>query len=640
LEALALTPDERATPDGAAEAAVSRLPGFHPAAYRLAFRIAGSSEAAGDAVQQAYLEAIARLRSGGPPPADECAWFLGVVFTTAKKGLRAEARRRRREAVAMSAMQAPAGAAPAELVAALRTALADLDEELRLPVALCCEEGLTHRQAAEVLGVPHATLSRRVEEGLGELRRALGRAGYAAAPAAVAGALAHTAPPVPAGLAAAAGRIVSLEAAVKGTGATADSAALKGGIIVKVGLGIAAAGLVAGGVALLGSGFRVPGSGLGAQPGTGNRPLDLARGPELVEGEPGTATASSPATEKKPKFDIPVWHPDARWEVPKESFANNTSLPGILDGPRREAMQFSVTRPHLLGGFVGSGRYVFESYDARNERFHPATRGARGYLDGPFSRARFSYGDYHDDHMNVRARDGRFYYIVAGWWTGHIRALDFEKQTVTTLPVKGCAVSADGESGRIYVVYGLNPVTGVTVLSPAPEWKVLETRPLQGNQGVNALGFVLAVDEKRGRLYGRTAYPNNPWYVWYWDLKDGSYHGLLPIAPKDEPGTRGQGEAGPFKGVKLYGHGELGWGPDDPEKRYLYLANVDDGALYRMDLDKEVLMVMNKEGRFVDRGKGIMAAYSRMPLWFEDGSFVGSHGTFPGVYVTAFRRVK
>jgi hypothetical protein len=37
-----------------------------------------------------------------------------------------------------------------------------------------------------------------------------------------------------------------------------------------------------------GSGFRVQGSRAVAEPGTGNRPRGLARGPEPVEGEPGT----------------------------------------------------------------------------------------------------------------------------------------------------------------------------------------------------------------------------------------------------------------------------------------------------------------------------------------------------------------
>ena len=569
-------------------------------AFRVAFAILRERAAAEDAVQEVYArfwagrEAVREGESVRP-------LLVRAVANAARDLARAENRRRRREALfAREAAGAPARL-DADLSARLESALGSLDEGTRLAVELHYGEGMNHAEIASALGIDAAASRKRASRGLARLRDSLAGAGLALAPGAVAGALATNAPTSSAALGARLGGIVSRETRAARTGG-----ALKGGFAMKLVAGVMLAGAVAAGVAV------VSGGGSGA-------PL--------------------PA-EKPKKFPIPVWHPDARWEVPKESFANNTRLPGVLDGPRREAMQFSVARPHLLGGFVGSGRYVFQSYDERTERFHPATRGARGVMDGPFSRARFSYGDYHDNHMWVRGRGGRFYYVVAGWWTGHVRVLDFAKQTVGTLPVRGCAVSADGESGKVYVVNGRRPVAGVTVLSPGPEWKVLKKQPLQGNQNVNGLGFVLAVDEKRGRLYGRTAYSNKPWYVWYWDIKDGSYHGVLPLLPKGDPGARRQGEAGPFKGTRLYAHGELGWGPDDPEKRYLYVANVDDGALYRMDLDRKILMTLNREGRFVGSGRGIMAAYSKMPLWFEDGSFVGSHGKFPGKHVMFFRRIQ
>ncbi|MCX7669133.1 MAG: hypothetical protein N2439_03565, partial [Anaerolineae bacterium] len=99
------------------------------------------------------------------------------------------------------------------------------------------------------------TLSRRVGEGLERLRAALKRAGYDAAPAVVVGSLAHTAPPVPASLSAAVAELMAGGAEAKATGVAARDAhggqagvASKGGFIVKIGLGIAAAGLVAGGV--------------------------------------------------------------------------------------------------------------------------------------------------------------------------------------------------------------------------------------------------------------------------------------------------------------------------------------------------------------------------------------------------------
>jgi DNA-directed RNA polymerase specialized sigma24 family protein len=33
----------------------------------------------------------------------------------------------------------------------------DLEEKYRIPVALCCEQGLTQREAAEILEVPDRT---------------------------------------------------------------------------------------------------------------------------------------------------------------------------------------------------------------------------------------------------------------------------------------------------------------------------------------------------------------------------------------------------------------------------------------------------------------------------------------------------
>jgi hypothetical protein len=93
----------------------------------------------------------------------------------------------------------------------------------------------------------------------------------------------------------------------------------------------------------------------------------------------------------------------------------------------------------------------------------------------------------------------------------------------------------------------------------------------------------------------------------------------------NKPNVRKQGEAGPFAGTVLYNHGEICWGPDDPEKQFLYVTRVDDSNLYRMDLDREVIAVFSvKEGRFVEQGKGDgQPLYMYPPHWFADGSFLG-----------------
>jgi RNA polymerase sigma-70 factor (ECF subfamily) len=218
-------------------------------AYRLALRLAGSPEDAEDVVQQAYLSAIRQLRDGARV-IELRAWFLRAVANLARLQARGEIHRRRREEAVQRTKEFRAER-DVELASALRQAFEQLDEEYRLPVALCCEEGLSHREAADILDMPKRTLSRRVEEGLELLRKSLARAGYAAAPAAIIGGLNQSAPPVPATLTAAIEKIVSGEIVPHGTGAAALSAA-KGGMAKKVLAGVVLAGALAGIMGLIG----------------------------------------------------------------------------------------------------------------------------------------------------------------------------------------------------------------------------------------------------------------------------------------------------------------------------------------------------------------------------------------------------
>lgn len=322
------------------------------------------------------------------------------------------------------------------------------------------------------------------------------------------------------------------------------------------------------------------------------------------------------------RFDIPVWHDDARWKLADESFALVTNLHAHLDGPRRELMWVHHAYPGLMGGMEGGGRYTFMSYDAARERYHNATSGATGSLDGPFSRARIYVSDYHDSrHERAWSADKRFYYFLESFSRQRIRSLDFAEQMVRTLPTGGTAFAC-GESGAVYVVQDSQPVSKIAVLTPGPEWKMVKTVTVQGKTTLNALGSSLAVDEKRGRLYA-TTYGAKPAYVWYWDLNDGSVHTVVPNC-QGQPDARESGEAGPFAGTVLYNHGEIGWGPDDPEKRFLYLTRVDDDNLYRLDLKREMIAVFHaKQGRFVEEGKGSRSLYMYQPHWLADGSFLG-----------------
>ena len=130
-----------------------------------------------------------------------------------------------------------------------------LDQKYRVPLALCYEQDFTKRDAATVLEMPERTLSRYVSVGLEKLRKALERAGYPAAIAAVLGGLKQTAPAVPASLA---GRVEALvssgaKAAPRklASRAARRGSAAKGGYTMKLIAGVVLAGAVAAGAAIL-----------------------------------------------------------------------------------------------------------------------------------------------------------------------------------------------------------------------------------------------------------------------------------------------------------------------------------------------------------------------------------------------------
>ena len=193
------------------------------AAYRLAFRITACEQDAEDAVQQAYMEALPKLRKGAVAP-DVSTWFLGVVANAARNIRRTEGRRRRRERLVVNE-RGPREKPGDNAVRALRAAMEALDSKYRVAIALCYEEGLTQHKAAAVLKMPERTVSKYVQVGLAKLRKALERAGYPAAVAAVLGGLKQTAPTVPASLAGRVEALVAQGAVKTGTGAVASASA-------------------------------------------------------------------------------------------------------------------------------------------------------------------------------------------------------------------------------------------------------------------------------------------------------------------------------------------------------------------------------------------------------------------------------
>lgn len=314
----------------------------------------------------------------------------------------------------------------------------------------------------------------------------------------------------------------------------------------------------------------------------------------------GAADGLSEEAAGKPKFDIPIWHPDARWSAKPEVDVGSGAL-GVLDGPRRETMSaWAIPAERFIGG-PAAGPYGFLSYDPNLDRIHFVAGSARGHLDGPFSRARFGSHSYSE--VRRFAGSERYVYITEPQNKGILRRLDFVKQEVTTVPVpddiKGIAGMTCDSAGRLYIVGAWGG--GLQILGTDG---TIEKKPVELKEGTGGFsGVSLALDEKRNRLYC-SGYGNKNWYVYYWDLADCSFHGVLPIAQPGQP-KRQRNEAGPFEGTDLYNQMACGFGQDDPEKRFLYIYPNDTLTIFRLDLEKKEIWACSVEPdgvRFISSG--------------------------------------
>lgn len=272
-------------------------------------------------------------------------------------------------------------------------------------------------------------------------------------------------------------------------------------------------------------------------------------------------------------FAIGVHHPDARWE--REPFAG-VGLQSDLDGPRREMRSRNPPGPYFF--MEGAGDFVLKVYDPETERYETLAGSARGYLDGPFSRARFGGQGYALPLHSACSPDARYLYLLEGA-TEKLRRLDFEAEWVETLPIDvSLARAMDVDSqGRIH----LAGYDGVRVLEQdgtlvssfaAGDWQPQH-------------GFDIEADDVNNRLYGANRCAGE-WQVWYWDLADGSFHGLIRVPPDD---PNGRNDSATFAEANLLCPGGLAFGPDDPERSYLFLGGGDNTTFYRLKLVEEAV---------------------------------------------------
>jgi RNA polymerase sigma factor (sigma-70 family) len=145
-------------------------------------RVLHDTHHAEDAFQATFL-VLARKAATVRPPDRLAAWLHGVGRQVALRLLRGEARRRRREADRTLSRPTAVAAQPLGELSA-RELLLIFDEELqrlppeyRLPLTLCCLEGLTQEEAARRLGWSAGSVKGRLERGRARLHARLARRG-------------------------------------------------------------------------------------------------------------------------------------------------------------------------------------------------------------------------------------------------------------------------------------------------------------------------------------------------------------------------------------------------------------------------------------------------------------------------------
>jgi RNA polymerase sigma factor (sigma-70 family) len=224
-------------------------------------RVLRDPAAAEDAFQAVWL-VLARKAAAVRPPERLAAWLHRVARHVALKALRADARRRQREARALLASALPPPRDPLDELSA-RELLLVLDEEVqrlpeayRLPVLLCCLEGRSQEEAARLLGWTAGSVKGRLERGRQRLRARLVRRGLElSAVLAVVDVSRAAVPALLAGVAVRAGLACVTGQGAVGAGASARVVALaegglkglattkaKLGLVLLLAVGVAAAG--------------------------------------------------------------------------------------------------------------------------------------------------------------------------------------------------------------------------------------------------------------------------------------------------------------------------------------------------------------------------------------------------------------
>lgn len=215
-------------------------------------RVTNNTHLAEDAAQECFLNLA---RDAGAIHSHLASWLHATATHRSKDALRSAARRRHHEEQVMAHKSSGADDPTwQEIGPHVDIALAELPEELRLPIILHFLEQKSQTEVAAELGVDQSTVSRRIEKGVGELRSQLEKAGVVASLALLTGLLAENAMSVaaPVSLQIALGKMalagISQSAAIggaSGAGATGILATVKAKVVAVVLISVlAVAGVV------------------------------------------------------------------------------------------------------------------------------------------------------------------------------------------------------------------------------------------------------------------------------------------------------------------------------------------------------------------------------------------------------------
>ena len=155
-----------------------------PRLRRFALALTGSRADADDLVQAACERALRRA-SQLREQARLDAWLYGIMRNLWTDEVRARRVRRHDDLEAATEIVGTDGAAAADgrvMLATVRQRLGTLSTEHRAILILVCVDGLSYREAAEVLAIPIGTVMSRLARARQELHAALAGGGPAAAP--------------------------------------------------------------------------------------------------------------------------------------------------------------------------------------------------------------------------------------------------------------------------------------------------------------------------------------------------------------------------------------------------------------------------------------------------------------------------